>query len=241
MDFDTSFLKEQQLAYRELILELENQLAIRSGYKGHLQRQSNEFWEEKYWEVVRKFNVLNDPLSILLRKGLEYPTKDTREPLDIALVLQQYYYRTLPNRNISTDTRHKDTFILSVFRAVELLREYARIKMEQQVSEDTKDTKDTKDNVVSLKLLKGGKGDDSGDNWLIDLPIGSIFLCKKKDTKETEFLAFQFVMDWKGKRGVLLSSNMPSRVELAVDSVGFCKTHDLIEVQRKGLDHGTTD
>lgn len=110
---------------------------------------------------------------------------------------------------------------------------------------DTKDTKNTleikdntetatKDTKSNLVLLRGGKSEGT-TNWLLELPVGSVFLCKKKNTLNSiEYVAYQFWIDWKGERGVLLSSNLPAKLEIAVDAIGFVETHDLVEVQRRG-------
>jgi hypothetical protein len=118
------------------------------------------------------------------------------------------------------------------------IRKSVMVKKKDEVSKWMKEATEELDeaeviNHPKLELLQGGK--DGKSNWLLALPVGTIFMSKKKG--ELEFVCHQWIIDWKGKRGVLLTSNLPIKQELPVDSLSFSLTNEMIEIQRLGFEN----
>lgn len=106
-------------------------------------------------------------------------------------------------------------------------------KKNEPVAEQEEEERDAEViNHPKLSLMQGGK--DGNVNWLKALPVNTIFLAKKRG--DTEFVCHQFVLDWKGKRGALLTSNLPSKAEVPVDMLVFSMLHECVEIQRLGFE-----
>lgn len=151
---------------------------------------------------------------------------------EVADFLVDHIYRIWPNRKNSP---LPGGFYEWVLRAALLLRKKDMVKKKNEpvADEATEEHEDAEIiNHPKLNLMQGGK--DNGVNWLKALPVGTIFLAKKRG--EHEFVCHQFVLDWKGKRGALLTSNLPSKAEVPVDMLAFSLLHEQIEIQRLGFE-----
>lgn len=113
-----------------------------------------------------------------------------------------------------------------------------KIEMKKKDLEDLKKATEKEEDaaavVVHPKFATITGGRDGTTNWLNNLSVGAIFLARKRG--DGEYLCYQFVLDWKGKRGALLSSNVPVKAEVPVDMLQFSLLHELVEVQREGYD-----
>jgi hypothetical protein len=83
-------------------------------------------------------------------------------------------------------------------------------------------------NVVELQLLQGGKS--GGDNnWLGNLPIGSNFLVKKRNSKDFQLGIFCLAFKWTKAAHLVIITN-GSETELYVDQKQFSKEFELFEL-----------
>lgn len=226
-------------SYAEKIQEAEDLVIFIEKQGKEIQRWKKAFWDMMYKKYLNigasvyvepeKVKAFTDWFNgqILLRIEIQSEENTIR--------VQRIYLDTLKKERVSIDRYIKELRE----RRDSSLRRLRVIKDNEEIQEaqDILETLDTPKVLKSpkLKLLQGGKGPPttSGTNWLMELEEHTIFLCKRKG--DLEFVAYQFTIDWKGDRGVLLSSNIPTRVELPVDSMGFSLTHELIEIQRKGF------
>lgn len=101
------------------------------------------------------------------------------------------------------------------------------VKMEHEMKPVTKNDEHE---VVELRPITGGKG--GGVNWLSNLPIGTVFLCK--DKKQGCILT-QFHVQQKYKKSALLMSNYPGPdFRVFVEMAGFSGENELIEIMKLG-------
>lgn len=210
--------------------EIKELKAWQAGHKGSVERQSAEFWEQKYWANVKRFGELN--LEQYGRIETSLPKSVTVKSIgEIANFLLDHYYKVLPRRDKYIDT----SFAAHVMYAAELLRKYAMVKKTKDpISEQMEEVtgKEEVTPVPKLSVITGGRGGEG--NWLSKLKPGCIFLAKKKG--DHEYLCYQFLLDWKGKRGALLSSNVPVKAEVPVDMQAFSLGHELVEIQKEGYE-----
>ena len=84
------------------------------------------------------------------------------------------------------------------------------------------------------KVIQGGKEppDTPSNNWLIDLPEGTVFLCKKK---YSGFLLLEFHIIHNTVRATLLYSNLNKEEYLWVDPSEFCSEFELVSVLFRGI------
>lgn len=96
------------------------------------------------------------------------------------------------------------------------------------------DTKPKEDNTVpfvKLRLLKGGTDGDS--NWLLSLPVGSVFLTREFKSESAECIQFEVRNKW--GRGVWLTCTYPGNGRSDFwDSHTFVKKFELIDILREG-------
>lgn len=91
------------------------------------------------------------------------------------------------------------------------------------------ETKEEDDKVLPFKpkLITGGKGPPS-DNWLVDLKVGCVFLCKNK--QPGAFALAQFHVEQKIENAIMLMSNLHNGPEefIWVDPTNFCNVYKLV-------------
>lgn len=99
---------------------------------------------------------------------------------------------------------------------------------------ENQEEKETK--VVQLHAITGGKTGE--DNWLSDLPAGSVFLTRRKSSGavgQDRSILIQFHKIFQTERGaVYLSENMGGNQEFWTVSKDFSNRYELFEVQQWG-------
>lgn len=195
-------------------------------------------WQSRYWELMyRRYLDLPAYLEIkpeVLEHFKEWMWKQVQVNIETRstkaqIAVSRIYLNKLRSelKELCNHIKRIDEERLSKLRTIRMKKDPVNQGMEEAVEllapEETK---------PKLSIITGGKGGNG--NWLSKLKVGAIFLCKKKGNDE--YLCYQFVMDWKGKRGALLSSNLPVKAEIPVDMLSFSITHELVEEQREGYD-----
>lgn len=96
--------------------------------------------------------------------------------------------------------------------------------------EDNLDRERTKSKVSDLKLIRGGldSGVTSG-NWLMDLPVGSIFTVVDKNNR-SNFITLQLEIHNKTEKTVLLYENLTDKMFGRVEPNRFVNSFQLVEV-----------
>lgn len=91
-----------------------------------------------------------------------------------------------------------------------------------------------------LRLLRGGKGppiDTGGTNWMDDLPVDSVFSCRKKGQSE-KYALMMLQIIYKHVKTVIVSDALNNNPNAPIDALEFCKCHELVEVIQKGDPNG---
>lgn len=185
-----------------------------------------------YQEMKERCNRILSYLRVYRYSEIETKLNNTVEDksaLEISNYLVNHYYTVWSVRDHTNSP-----FASHVIKAAKLLRKYA--KMQETVVEEEHEVVPFREKP-KLKLLTGGRGGGKVTNWLKDnkdLGAGAVFICKR--IGDTEWLGYQFEIDWKGKRAALLTATVPTKAELVVDMKSFSITHELLEIQRVGYD-----
>lgn len=98
------------------------------------------------------------------------------------------------------------------------------------------DTSGQTEITPTLRLLRGGKGppiDTGGTNWMDDLPVGSVFSCRKKGQPE-KYALMMLQIIYKHVKTVIVADALNNNPNAPIDAVEFCKCHELVEVIERG-------
>lgn len=221
-----------------------------SSYKDLLQRyaeqqvelaasiKETDKWRQAFWDMMfKKYNRLS--ASDIVDPKISQQFKTWLEQMLQGYSLEGAYWSIKQVRFHIAKTKVEIQQLENHLKRLQLKRDtlVRRLRVAKDpVNQDMQEANALLDTPKSpkLRLLTGGKDGPppKGANWLMELEEGCIFGCKRKG--DMEFVAYQFKIDWKGERMVLLSSEIPQRLELPVDSMGFSLNHELIEIQRKG-------
>lgn len=196
-------------------------------------------WKQSFWDLMyKRYNNLSASLPLSKEEINNFEhwfLGQLRISLDILSIKNTIKIQREYLSSLKTESKQLEQHLLRVSSKRDILMRRLRVAKDP-INKDMKEANDLLDTPKGpqLRLLTGGKdGPPTSSNWLLELPEGSVFGCKRKG--DLEFVAYQFTIDWKGERMVLLHSEIPQRLELPVDSMGFSMSHELIEIQRKGF------
>lgn len=96
---------------------------------------------------------------------------------------------------------------------------------------------ETAEVIPMFSVIPGGKGPPT-DNWLFNLPIGTVFLARNK-TNATDFVLKQFHLVGKiNARAIVVLDNFYSKNPdgdfYIIDSIRFCELHECAGIQKEG-------
>lgn len=86
-----------------------------------------------------------------------------------------------------------------------------------------------------LKVMDGGKG----GNWLVNLKVGTEFLCQMRKANPLSpeaFVYLQFKVQAKTEKSILLVTDVNQETMQFVNPTRFCNMFDWVETLREGED-----